>query len=117
MVTNSENMTDLASQANFDLDGTIAGEDGVKIIWNPVLSFMHAWYMGDDANNIMRNALTSFGSEQLEEATKIMRTNFPGCGTFTKHRSANKFVNDILGDFKTLNDLDEKVQYVCFVGM
>ena len=112
MVTNSENM----SQANFDLgiDDTIAVEkNGVKILWNPVLSFMHAWYMGDDANSIMRNAMTSFSNDQLEEATKILRSQFPACGSFTKHRTSDKFVNDIMGGFKILGDLNEKVEYVC----
>ena len=71
MVTHSENM----SQANFDLgiDDTITVEEnGVKILRNPVLSFMHAWYMGDDANSIMRNAMTSFSNDQLEEVIIII---------------------------------------------
>lgn len=112
MVTNSENM----SQANFDLglDDTIAVvENGVKILRNPVLSFMHAWYMGDDANSIMRNAVTSFSIDQLEAATKLLRSSFPACGTFTKHRTSDKFVNDIMGGFKILGDLNEKVEYIC----
>ena len=76
----------------------------VEILKNPVLTFLHAWYMGDDANNIVRNAVTSFNIEQLEEATRLLRTRFPMCGAVTKHRTSDKFVNDIMAGFKLLND-------------
>ena len=91
------------------------GNEAIKIevLKNPVLTFLHAWYLGDDPNSIMRNAVTSFSIDQLEEATKMLRTRFPLCGAPTKHRTSDKFVNDILGGFKILGDNNVKVEYTC----
>ena len=87
--------------------------DSVKRLRDPVLTFMHAWYLGDDSNNIMRNAMTSFTMEQLEEASKLLRTTFPDCGAFKRHRTSDKFVSDILADFKFLGDNNVRVDYFC----
>ena len=94
-------------------DGGGNNGDTLEVIRNPVLAFMHAWFMGDDANSIMRNAVSSFTIDQLEEATRILRTRFPICGGYSKHRTSDKFVNDIMAGFKVLNDSNLKVEYVC----
>ena len=61
-----------------------AGE--AMIISDPVLAFMHSWYQGNNHQEIVKLALSSFTVDQLTEATKLLYDKYPEAGKFISHR-------------------------------
>jgi hypothetical protein len=95
-------------------------EPGEKvIITDVVLTFMHSWFQGNNQQEIVKLAMSSFTPVQLAEATKLIMEKFPESGKYVAHRdspgrSASEiFALDILKVFQFLDGKGREVVYSC----
>jgi hypothetical protein len=95
-------------------------EPGEKVIISDVvLTFMHSWFQGNNQQEIVKLAMSSFSPVQLSEATKLIMEKFPESGKYVAHRdspgrSASEiFALDILKVFQFLDGKGKDVVYSC----
>jgi hypothetical protein len=84
-----------------------------------VLAFMHSWFQGNNQQEIVKLALSSFTTVQLSEATKMIIGKFPESGKFIAHRdtpgrtASEMFAADILKVFQHLDSSGQVVIFLC----
>ena len=102
-----------------DTGQKVTSESDKVIISDVVLAFMHSWYQGNNSQEIVRLALSSFNPSQLANATKIIMENFPEHGKFIAHRdtagrsASEMFANDIMRMFQALDSKGMNVTFCC----
>ena len=89
------------------------------IITDVVLAFMHSWFQGNNQQEIVKLALSSFTPAQLTEAARNITEKFPETGKFVAHRdtagrsASEMYAADILKVFQNIDSKGLQVVFSC----
>ena len=93
---------------------------GEKVtISDALLTFMHSWFQGNNQQEIIKLAMSSFTPMQLSAAARLITDKLPEAGKFIAHgdtpgRSASEmFATDILKVFQIIDSKGLDVVFSC----
>ena len=92
---------------------------GKVTISDALLTFMHSWFQGNNQQEIIKLAMSSFTPVQLSAGARLISEKLPEAGKFIAHRdspgrsASEMFATDILKVFQTIDSKGLEVVFCC----